>query len=371
MKVSEFSYNLPRELIAQEPLEERDASRLLLVDRGNGAWQDRYFRELPELLRADDLVIVNNARVMPVRLLGRRLGLSTGRAGRSAQLDGEFLSAEIEVLLLREIEPLLWEALVHPGRKVRIGETLIFGDGELKASVESHGEFGMRQVRFTCAGNFKQVVEQLGHIPLPPYISRPDAPKDRERYQTIFASQGIAAAAPTAGLHFTAGTVSNLKGRGIEVHEITLEVGLGTFEPIRTEDVEEHAIHTERYNIPESTVNAIERARRGGRRIIAVGTTVVRALEDSAARAESRGNNPNGARVEGMLAGAAEATIYVYPGRPFCVVDGLLTNFHLPQSSLLVMVAAFAGRERILAAYRHAVEVGYRFYSYGDCMLIS
>jgi S-adenosylmethionine:tRNA ribosyltransferase-isomerase len=371
VKLPQFSFNLPSHLIAQTPLEERDASRMMLVDMRTGKWSDRQFRDLPELLRTNDLVVVNNARVMPVRLLGRRVGACGGPGGRPTRARCEFLSAEIEVLLLREIEPLLWEALVRPGRKVRTGEILIFGSDDLRASVESRGEYGLRRLRFTASGNFREIMEQLGHVPLPPYIARPDAAADRERYQTIFASRGIAAAAPTAGLHFTAEVVEKLRSRGIEIREITLEVGLGTFEPIRTEEVENHAIHTERYHIPEGTVEAIERAHSEGRRIIAVGTTVVRALEDSAARTKEIAENAGIGGTRTMTAGSAEATIYLYPGRPFRVVDGLLTNFHLPQSSLLVMVAAFAGREHILAAYRHAVEAGYRFYSYGDCMLIT
>jgi S-adenosylmethionine:tRNA ribosyltransferase-isomerase len=371
MKTVNFDYNLPPTLIAQEPLAERDASLLLLLNRETGAWRDEHFRHLPEILRGDELVIVNNARVMPVRLLGRRLGVSAGSVRGETREGGQFLSSEIEVLLLREIEPLAWEALVRPGRKVRTGEVLIFGDGELTATVESRGEYGMRRLRFMAARDFRETVERLGHVPLPPYISRADAPADRERYQTIFATQGIAAAAPTAGLHFTPEMVLRLKARGIEMREITLEVGLGTFEPIRTDEVERHAIHTERYHIPEVTAKAIERARREGRRILAVGTTVVRALEDSAACAEANARDSSTPRASpAVMPGSADATIYLYPGRPFRVVDALLTNFHLPQSSLLVMVAAFAGRQRILAAYRYAVEAGYRFYSYGDCMLI-
>jgi S-adenosylmethionine:tRNA ribosyltransferase-isomerase len=374
MKVSDFNYDLPPELIAQRPLAERDASRLLLMNRQTGAIRDEHFRNLPELLRGDELVVVNNARVMPVRLLGRRLGVGAGPVGREMQAGGEFLSSEIEVLVLRGIEPLLWEALVRPGRKVRTGEKLIFGNGELTALVESRGEYGVRRLRFTATGDFREAVERLGHVPLPPYISRPAAPADRERYQTIFAKRGIAAAAPTAGLHFTPEMVSKLKARGIEIREITLEVGLGTFEPIRTDEVEKHAIHAEHYHIPDGTAGAIEHARRKHRRIIAVGTTVVRALEDSAGRGESGAENSSMAMqvtTPAVTAGAAEAAIYLYPGRPFRIVDGLLTNFHLPQSSLLVMVAAFAGRERVLSAYRHAVGAGYRFYSYGDCMLIT
>ena len=364
MLLSDFDYELPRERIAQRPLEERDASRLLLLDRVSGHWEDRNFREFPELLRGDELIIVNNARVLPVRLLGRRKGIHAQPAGRRGAASREHLKSTIEVLLVHRIETDVWEALVRPGRKVPVGERVIFGEGELEAEVIRRGDFGLRHLRFLDAENLPQKLERLGHIPIPPYIRRPDDSEDRERYQTIFARCGIAAAAPTAGLHFTPKILDRLRARGMEIREITLEVGLGTFEPVRTERIEEHHVHRESYEIPESTAEAVERARRDGRAILAVGTTVVRTLEDAAGKSAARNSR---ALVE---PGRAEAEIFIYPGHRFRVVEQILTNFHLPKSSLLILAAAFAGKELILRAYRHAVEQNYRFYSYGDCMLI-
>lgn len=362
MNVSDFDYELPAERIAQRPLEERDASRLLLLDRATCAWDDRLFRELPEILRGDELVVLNNTRVLPARLFGRRTGIHSEPPGENNPARGEFLQASIEVLLVRQIGPDTWETLVRPGRKVPVGERIVFGEGELEATVESRGEYGVRVLRFASKCGFHDALSRLGHIPLPPYIKREDEPADRERYQTVYAREGSAVAAPTAGLHFTAEILARLRARGIEIAEITLNVGLGTFEPIRTERLEDHKIHAEAYEIPEAAAAAIERARRANRPVLAVGTTVVRALEDAAEKNAGRGDD--------LPAGKAEATIFLFPGRPFRIVNQMLTNFHLPQSSLLALVAAFAGRENILRAYGHAVESGYRFYSYGDAMLI-
>ena len=362
MNVSEFDYDLPPERIAQHPLAERDASRMLLLDRATGDWEDRWFRELPDLLRGDELIVVNNARVLPARLFGRRAGIHAEKPGRSKPARRVFLKAPIEVLLVRQVAADTWEALVRPGRKVPTGEHIVFGDGELEARVVGRGDFGVRVLRFTSRNGFHETLGRLGHIPLPPYIKRADEPLDRERYQTVFARRGNAVAAPTAGLHFSPAIVARLRQRGLEIAELTLEVGLGTFEPIRTERLEDHKIHAETYEIPESTAAAIARAQRENRPVLAIGTTVVRALEDAA---EKRGG-----RTEPVAAAKAEATIYLYPGKSFRIVNQLLTNFHLPRSSLLAMVAAFAGRENILRAYRHAVDSGYRFYSYGDAMLI-
>jgi S-adenosylmethionine:tRNA ribosyltransferase-isomerase len=356
MNVSDFDYELPAERIAQKPLAERDASRMLLLDRATGAFEDRKFREFPELLRGDELLVVNSARVLPARLFGRREGIRAEERGAG---DREFLSATIEVLLVRSLGEDLWECLVRPGRKVGIGERIVFGDGELEGRVEERGEFGLRAIRFSAKTGFREAVERLGHVPLPPYIKREDETTDRERYQTVYAREGSAVAAPTAGLHFTAEVMERLRARGVEMAEIRLDVGLGTFEPVRTERIEEHKIHKESYEISGAAADAIARAKREGRPVLAVGTTVVRALEDAAEK--------NGGVVG---AGKAEAEIFILPGRAFRVVDRLLTNFHLPQSTLLAMVSAFAGRENVLAAYRHAVADGYRFYSYGDCMLI-
>jgi len=362
MNLSDLDYELPPESIAQRPLAERDASRMLLLDRSTGAWEDRQFRELPGLLRGNELIVLNDARVIPARLFGHRAGLRAEPPGAYNPARSEFLTSPIEVLLVRQLAPDRWEALVRPGRKIPVGERILFGDGELEALVEARGEYGLRVVRFTSKNNLHEMLHRLGHIPLPPYIKRADEPLDRERYQTVYAGRGSAVAAPTAGLHFTPELLDSLRQRGIEIAKVTLDVGLGTFEPIRSENLEEHKIHIESYEIPEATDEAVVRAKRDGRPVLAIGTTVVRALEDAAEKA---------AGSEGAVAaGKFEASIFLLPGKPFRVVDQLLTNFHLPQSSLLALVAAFAGLEHTLAAYRHAVGAGYRFYSYGDCMLI-
>jgi S-adenosylmethionine:tRNA ribosyltransferase-isomerase len=362
MNVSELDFDLPAERIAQRPLAERDASRMLLLDRVSGAWEDKQFRDLPKVLRGDELVVVNNVRVVPARLFGRRAGIHSETPGRNNSVRNEFLQATIEVLLVRQIGADIWEALVRPGRKVPAGERIVFGDGELEALVEGRGEYGLRVLRFASGNGLHEALGRLGHIPLPPYIKRADEPLDRERYQTVYAKRGCAAAAPTAGLHFTPQTMAELHGRGVEIAEITLEVGLGTFEPVRTENIEDHAIHAEAYEIPQETASALCRAKREKRPVLAVGTTVVRTLEDAAEK--------NAGREEPVASGKAEATMLLYPGKPFRLVNQLLTNFHLPRSSLLALVAAFAGRENILRAYGHAVESEYRFYSYGDSMLI-
>ncbi len=372
MHLSEFDYDLPPELIAQHPPAERDAARLLLVDRARRCWEDRAFRELPELLRGDELIVVNDVRVLPARLFGRRRG---ARAQPPPRRRRGYLSSEIEVLLTRQIEPGLWDALVRPGRKIRTGERIVFevtpprdeslGSARLEAEVVSRGTFGARRLRFLNAGDLEAALDRLGHIPLPPYIARPDEPEDRARYQTIFARRPGAVAAPTAGLHFTEAVVERLRARGIEIYALTLYVGPGTFQPVRTEEVERHQMQPEAYEIPEGTAVAIHRARSAKRPVIAVGTTVVRALESAARQVAGAGS-----LLSVLPSGPGEATAYLYPGAEFLVVDQLLTNFHLPKSTLLLLVSAFAGRGLILQAYRHAVSAGYRFYSYGDCMLI-
>ena len=369
MKLDDFSYELPDARIAQQPLATRDASRLLLLSRAAGNWEDRTFAELPELLHGDELLVVNNARVIPARLFGRRRGDKSEPAGKEALRSGEYLSSVIEVLLTRNIEGHTWEALVRPGRKVRVGEHILFGEGELEAEVIARGELGLRQLKFTCprnetANNVQQTIERLGHIPLPPYIRRTDEAADRLRYQTVFARQGSAVAAPTAGLHFTDAILERLRARGAEICEVTLNVGLGTFQPIHEEEIERHKIHTETYEIPEATVEKISTAKKNGRPILAIGTTVVRTLEDAAQKAMAA----NAATL--ITSGRAEASIFIYPGYEFRAVDQILTNFHLPRSTLLAMIAAFAGLDSTLQAYRHAIDAEYRFYSYGDCMLI-
>lgn len=361
MRVDELDYHLPSELVAQRPLEDRDASRMLLLDRRSGAWEDRRFRELPELLRGDELLVFNNARVLPARLFGRRVGIHAQRPSRKTAR--EHLTGTVEVFLTRQVAEDLWEALVHPGRKMPVGERVVFGAGELECEIVSRGELGLRGVRFQSRNerSISANIEKLGHVPLPPYIDRPDEESDRERYQTVYAQRLGAVAAPTAGLHFTPEILQRIRERGCESCEVTLNVGLGTFQPVHAEVLEEHNIHSESYEIGEEAAEKIRGAKREGRTVLAVGTTVVRTLEDAAERA---GN------AQELGAGRAEAEIFIVPGHEFRVVNQLLTNFHLPKSTLLGLVCAFAGKENVLRAYGHAVEARYRFYSYGDCMLI-
>jgi S-adenosylmethionine:tRNA ribosyltransferase-isomerase len=370
MHLSDFQFDLPPELIAQQPLAQRDASRMLILDRGKGSWEDSAFRALPDLLRGDELIVVNNTRVIPARLFGRREGVRSEKPGKNRRTAREYLSSEIEVMLTKQVAPQEWEALVRPGRKIRVGERIEFGDGELSAEVISRGEYGLRRIRLTAKGDLTQAIERLGHVPLPPYISRGDDPADRERYQTIFAERPGAVAAPTAGLHFSPEILEKLRARGIEMAAITLDVGLGTFQPIHEEEIDRHQIHSERYEISEQAAGAICKAHREGRPVLAVGTTVVRALEDAAEKATMRRGENAVAGKTLVDPGQAEAGIFIKPGHTFRAVNQLLTNFHLPQSTLLILVSAFAGRELILQAYRHAVAARYRFYSYGDCMWI-
>src|SRR6202163_535160 len=265
MRLDEFSYQLPPDRIAQHPSNVRDASRMLILNRARQDWGDSVFRSLPEMLRGDELIVVNNARVIPARLFGRRVGVRAEKPGRNRRTVREFLSSEIEILLTRQVAPDEWEALVRPGRKVRVGERVDFGDGELSAEVVGRGEYGLRRIRLTARGDVTQAIERLGHIPLPPYISRDDEPEDRERYQTIFADHPGAVAAPTAGLHFSSEILNRIRERGIEIASITLDVGLGTFQPIHGEQIEQHQIHSERYEISEQTASAICSARRDAR----------------------------------------------------------------------------------------------------------
>jgi S-adenosylmethionine:tRNA ribosyltransferase-isomerase len=370
MLLSDFDFQLPAELIAQAPLAERDSSRMLILDRRGSRWEDSVFRSLPDLLRGDELLVVNNTRVIPARLFGLRQGIRSESPGANRRTAKEFLSSQIEVLLTRQVAPGEWEALVRPGRKIRVGERIEFGGGELSAEVLSRGEYGLRRIRLSAEGGIAEAIERLGHVPLPPYISRDDEPGDRERYQTIFAERPGAVAAPTAGLHFSSSIVDRLRQRGIEIATITLEVGLGTFQPIHEDEIEKHKIHAERYEISEAAAAAICAARQDSRPILAVGTTVVRALEDAAQKSAARHGTSRPSPDSLVEPGSAEASIFIKPGHSFRVIDQLLTNFHLPQSSLLILVSAFGGREFILDAYRHAVSERYRFYSYGDCMWI-
>ena len=368
MLVSEYEYHLPQELIAKQPLADRAAARMLHVDRELDFLRDSSFQKFPDLLRPDDLLVLNNTRVLPARLYGHRSGSRAQHISPSNPEAGQFLHGTVEVLLTRQLstEPNVWEALVHPGRKLGIGERIYFGlDAterchELAAQIIARGEFGERHLRFNPVDDFLRVIERIGHVPLPPYIDRPDTPLDREQYQTVYARPLGSVAAPTAGLHFTPEVLDRIRARGIESAEITLHVGLGTFQPIRVEVVEEHKIHREWYSISTEAATTIQRTRDAGRRIVAVGTTTVRTLEAAARQ------TPDGR----IVAQSAEADIFIYPGFDFRVVGALLTHFHLPKSTLSMLVSAFAGRERTLAAYAHAVRERYRFYSYGDCMFV-
>jgi len=364
MRLDELDYHLPREQIAQRPLDRREASRLLFLDRSSGLFEDGLFVEFPSLLRGDELLVFNNARVIPARLFGRRAGVHSQPPSRATR--SEHLTGKVEIFLTRELDPETWEALVRPGRKMQVGERVLFGEGELEAEVLARGQLGMRTLRFIShdQSSISQHFERLGHVPLPPYIDRADETSDRERYQTVFAKRPGAIAAPTAGLHFSTEILEKIRARGVEICELTLHVGLGTFQPIHGETLESHVMHAESYEILAETADRIQAARDAGRPILAIGTTAVRALEDAALRAAESGS------ANLVLSGKAEARLFIVPGFRFRVVEGLLTNFHLPRSTLLALVCAFAGREHVLAAYNHAVEAGYRFYSYGDCQLI-
>jgi S-adenosylmethionine:tRNA ribosyltransferase-isomerase len=347
--------------------------------------EDTVFSELPTLLRASDLVIFNDTRVLPARLFGHRSGNRAQKLSPTNSAPREFLQGRVEVLLTRRLAGVeqLWHALVRPGKKIQPGERLYFGDGGgdsgtalLEAEVLARGEFGERTLRFLPVPDFFERLEKLGHIPLPPYIDREDTAEDRRRYQTVYARDPGSVAAPTAGLHFTDEILAKLRDKGVETASVTLHVGLGTFSPIRTEIVEEHKIHTEWYQIPDDTAERIARAKREGRRVVAIGTTTVRTLEYAAGRNPEQEQVPHiphpEAKVEyrEITAHSGEADIFIYPGYRFRVVDAMLTNFHLPKSTLLMLVSAFAGRETVLAAYNHAVRERYRFFSYGDCMFI-
>jgi S-adenosylmethionine:tRNA ribosyltransferase-isomerase len=359
--VSEFNYPLPPELIAKEPLPDRAGARMLHLPRDSGALQDRQFRDFPDLLRSDDLVVFNNTKVLPARLFGRRSGVKAQAVSPRNPASRRFLKGNVEVLLTRQIssDPNEWECLVHPGRKIGVGEQLFFGErDELNAEVVARRTFGERTIRFTGVSDFFGLLDRLGHVPLPPYIKRPDRAEDRERYQTIYAREQGSVAAPTAGLHFSSEVLARMQKVGIEMVDITLHVGLGTFQPVRAKNVEEHRLHSETYFISQDAADRINRALDRRRRVVAIGTTTVRTLEDWAR---------NSRRVQ---AGSSEAEIFIYPGHKFQVIGGLLTNFHLPQSTLLMLVSAFVGKDTLLRAYHHAVEQRYRFYSYGDCMFI-
>lgn len=396
MLVSDFDFYLPEELIAQEALADRSSSRLLHLSRSSGGYEDRKFTDFPNLLRSGDLLVLNSSRVFPARLYGRRAGLHAQPLSPRNPASRDFLHGRVEVMLTRQMGPLEWQALVRPGRKIGVGEKIFFSAAdsaqasatesaatpasgpddprlaasvavELTAEVIDRGEFGERTLRFDPVPDFFAVVEKLGHVPLPPYIAREDRQEDRERYQTVYAraENTGSVAAPTAGLHFTPQILADIRGKGIEIAELTLHVGLGTFQPVHAENVEEHKLHRESYSISEAAATQINRALAEKRRVAAVGTTTVRTLEFAASQ-----NPLSSDGITTVSAGSGEADIFIYPGFKFRVVSALLTNFHLPKSTLLMLVSAFAGRENVLKAYAHAVAERYRFFSYGDCMFV-
>ena len=354
MRLSDFDFDLPAELIAQEPLPERDCSRLLCVDTRTGTLGHRRVRDLSGLLQSGDLLVANNSRVFPARLRGRTEN-----------------GASVELLLLGPVEPIepikpikedRWEVLARPAKKLRVGIRVVFGDGLLHAVVVESADYGRRIVELNCKGDIFDILERIGETPLPPYIRREREgleKLDRERYQTVYARERGSIAAPTAGLHFTPELLRTLEERGVDFAQLTLHVGYGTFQPIRTDTVEEHRMESEWYEIPSATAGAIEKARAGGGRVVAVGTTTVRTLESSVDRAGS------------LRPGSGVTRLFIYPGFRFRVVDALLTNLHLPQSTLFLFVSAFGGKELMRRAYEEAIREHYRFYSYGDCMLIT
>ena len=363
MELAGFDYHLPEELIAQQPLADRAGSRMLVVYRDENRWEDRLFRELPEFLHPGDCLALNDSRVFPARLFGHRAGVHSLAVGKNNPKLREHLSGRVEVFLLRPVsaDGKEWEALVRPGRKMRTGERIHFSGG-LEGEIAARGEYGQRRMRFETMGDPFEEFEKIGHVPLLPYIRRADEPADRERYQTVFAREKGSVAAPTAGLHFTPQILDQCRARGAAVACVTLHVGLGTFQPLHTAQVEQGRLHAERYQIGAEDAAKV----RAASRVVAVGTTSVRTLE-SAARV---GQVPDLPKRPYLDACRGETDIFIYPGFQFRVVGAMLTNFHLPRTSLLLLVCAFAGKELALAAYRHAVEERYRFYSYGDCMLI-
>ncbi len=340
-RTADYYFDLPRELIAQDPLEDRSSSRLLVMDRNTGEVTHGTFRDILRYLHPGDALILNDTKVIPARLLGEREG--TG--------------ASIEILLLKRMEKDVWECLVRPGKKLRPGARAVFGDGSLKAEILEVVEGGNRLVRFEFEGIFEEVLDRLGEMPLPPYITH--KLKDRGRYQTVYARYEGSAAAPTAGLHFTPELLDEVRALGVQTGFVTLHVGLGTFRPVKVDDVEQHTMHTEWYNVPEETADLINRTHQAGGRVICVGTTSCRTVESAA--------DENGI----VHAGSDDTSIFIYPGYHFKTMDGLITNFHLPESTLIMLVSAFAGREHVLKAYEEAVRERYRFFSFGDAMFIA
>lgn len=340
MDVKDFDYDLPLELIAQDPIPDRSSSRLLIADRKSGEISHRIFRDIKDELQKGDCLVINNTKVIPARLMGSK----------------EDTGAVIEVLLLKRLENGEWECLVKPGKKAREGASISFGEGILRGEITKVCDDGNRHIRFVYEGIFEEILDKLGEMPLPPYIKHKLL--DRDRYQTVYAKYDGSAAAPTAGLHFTPRLLEEIREKGVEIAEVTLHVGLGTFRPVKAETVEEHHMHTEHYIVSEKAAETINRAKKEGRRVIAVGTTSCRTLESAA----------DG---DGFVrAGENDTGIFIYPGYRFKIVDGLITNFHLPKSTLMMLVSAFAGRDFIMKAYSEAIKERYRFFSFGDAMLI-
>jgi S-adenosylmethionine:tRNA ribosyltransferase-isomerase len=343
MHISDFDYELPPELIANEPARPRDASRMMVLDRDSGEWIDSTFRQLPDFLNPSDVLVINDTRVIRARIHGR-LERATGT------------SRDVEVLFAAPVGKDVWEVMVRPGKRVRRGDRIVLAGGKVEGLFGIERNHGLRLLHI--ASHIDQILESHGHVPLPPYIERPDSASDAVEYQTIYASVPGAVAAPTAGLHFTNEMFEKLRGRGIEIVKLTLHVGVGTFIPVRSEDPREHVLKPERFTLTEDAAARLNAARDAGRRLIAVGTTSTRTLEFVM---QKHGR---------FVAASGEADLFILPGYPFKAVDAMVTNFHLPRSTLIMLVAAFSSRENILAAYRHAIHAGYRFYSYGDCMLI-
>lgn len=340
MELSEFNYDLPQELIAQVPIKNRDESRLLILDRSTQTLEDKIFRDIIDYLEPGDCLVRNNTKVIPARLYGKK---DTG--------------ANVEFVLLKNIEGDIWEAMVRPGNKLHIGAKVIFGDGLLTAEILDTTEDGTRKVKFTYDGIFNEILDQIGLMPLPPYIH--ESLKDNDRYQTVYAKYEGSAAAPTAGLHFTPELLKKIEEKGIDIANVTLHVGIGTFRPVKETNIEDHHMHTEHYYIKQEDADKINKAKLAGKRVIAVGTTSCRTIETIA--------DPKTGMVNAC---EGDTGIYIYPGYKFKCIDGLITNFHLPESTLIMLVSAFAGKDYIMKAYKHAVDEKYKFFSFGDAMFI-
>lgn len=351
MKTQDFYYDLPEELIAQDPLEDRSGSRLLLLDKATGKTQHRIFRQITQCLKQGDCLVINNTKVIPARLIGEKI-----HEEKVQPSGNESHGAKIELLLLKRREKDVWETLVKPGKKARPGTRIDFGNGLLTGEITDILEEGNRVVRFTYEGIFEEILDQLGQMPLPPYITHELT--DKNRYQTVYAKYEGSAAAPTAGLHFTKELLAEIEEMGISIANVTLHVGLGTFRPVKVDNVLEHHMHSEFYQVTEEAAEIINRTKRSGGRVICVGTTSCRTVESAADE-------------EGIVhAGSGDTSIFIYPGYQFKVLDALITNFHLPESTLMMLVSALAGREHIMAAYEEAVKERYRFFSFGDAMFI-